>query len=109
MKAKLITCPFCEVAKYIAGLAVLFLVWLFGLLCGVAYKEAHPAVTVQDLLPTITVSLKDPIGDLQRFFNGQGDRYSCGEPDSVPGPLFRQASKNWICDQYAKPYFKEKQ
>ena len=48
----------------------------------------------------ILVSRKDPIGDLQRFFNSQGERYQCGEADSVPGPLFRRAAHNWICDRY---------
>lgn len=48
----------------------------------------------------IMVRKIDPIGDLQRFFNKQKNkRYACGEPDSIPGSKFRQATSNWRFDQ----------
>jgi len=49
----------------------------------------------------IVVRKIDPIGDLQRFFNKQNnEQYDCGEPDSIPGPKFREVAKKWVCNQY---------
>ena len=87
--------------KYEIAITIVTVV-LAGLLSNATWRLVTAERYIQNVNENCIVIRKiDPIGDLQRFFNKQdNEQYDCGEPDSIPGPKFREVAKKWVCNQY---------